>query len=118
MNQDQITGIIRAIVPPIVAWLAAKGVIGAESAGEIVTALTAIAVALWSIYIHMPDRTAAIALANDPVHIVKAVARLPEVKNIDIEPTVKGIKLAADVGSTPDAVVTIAKPPPTDPKDK
>lgn len=106
MNQDQITGIIRAFAPPIVAYLAAKGWIGASSAGDITALLVAIGVALWSVAIHRRERTVAI------------VAGMPEVKKVEIEPTPSGKALAAAVGSAPDAVVTVARPPPTPPKDK
>ena len=121
MNQsriDQITGVLRAVLPALLALLVGKGWLLPGSEGDITTAVVTFVAAAWSVYIHMPDRTAAIALANDPAHIVKAVAKLPEVKAINIEPTTKGKALAAAVGSAPDAVVTVAKPPPTPPKDK
>jgi len=106
MNQDQITGIIRAFAPPLVAYLAAKGWIGAESTGDITALLVAIGVALWSVAIHRRERTVAI------------VAAMPEVKKVEIEPTPSGKALADAVGSKPSAIVTLAKPPPTSPKDK
>lgn len=54
MNQDQITGIIRAVVPPAVTWLAAKGYLSAGSTDSIVSALIAIVAAVgaagWSVH--------------------------------------------------------------------
>ena len=49
MNQDQATGIVRAAVPPLVAYLAAKGVIPIGSADAILAAGVAIVAAAWSI---------------------------------------------------------------------
>ncbi len=52
MNQDQIGGIVRAVVPPVVAWIAAKGVIPASSVTGVDDALIALVVtggvAAWS----------------------------------------------------------------------
>jgi len=52
MNQDQIGGIVRAVVPPLVAWIAAKGIIPASSVTGVDDALVAVivtgAVAAWS----------------------------------------------------------------------
>ncbi len=50
MNQDQLTGIIRAVVPPLVAYLVAKGYIPAGSADPLVAAAVAVAAAVWSIH--------------------------------------------------------------------
>jgi hypothetical protein len=49
VNQDQLGGIVRAIVPPLVTWLVAKNIIPAGSADLIVSAAVAIAAAGWSI---------------------------------------------------------------------
>jgi len=49
MNQDQATGIVRAIVPPLVAYLAAKGIIPIGSADTILAAGVAIVAAVWSV---------------------------------------------------------------------
>jgi len=50
MNLDQITGVIRAVVPPLVAYLAAKGYIPAGSADSIIAAAVAVAAAVWSVH--------------------------------------------------------------------
>jgi hypothetical protein len=49
MNQDQLGGIVRAIVPPLVTWLVAKNVIPAGSADSIIAAAVAVAAAGWSV---------------------------------------------------------------------
>lgn len=48
MNQDQITGIIRAVVPPLVTYLVAKGIIPVGSADAVIAAAAAVAAAGWS----------------------------------------------------------------------
>ena len=54
MNSDQITGILRAIVPPVVAWLVAKGYVHlADPKGfgdAIIAALVALGAAGWSVH--------------------------------------------------------------------
>jgi hypothetical protein len=57
MNYDQLTGIIRAVVPPLVAYLAAKGIIPAGSGDAILAALVAIAAAAWSIHNNQSGKT-------------------------------------------------------------
>lgn len=49
MNQDQLGGIVRAIVPPLITWLVAKNVIPAGSADAIISAAVAVAAAAWSV---------------------------------------------------------------------
>lgn len=49
MNQDQLGGIVRAVVPPLVTYLVAKGIVPAGSADSLIAAAVAIAAAGWSI---------------------------------------------------------------------
>jgi D-alanyl-D-alanine carboxypeptidase len=49
MNQDQLGGILRAIVPPLVTWLVAKNIVPAGSADSIISAAVAVAAAAWSV---------------------------------------------------------------------
>ncbi len=49
MNQDQLGGIVRAVVPPLITWLVAKNVIPAGSADTVISAAVAIAAAAWSV---------------------------------------------------------------------
>ncbi len=50
MNYDQITGIIRSLVPAVLAFVAAKGWIPGDSIPLITTAVVAIAAAIWSVF--------------------------------------------------------------------
>jgi len=49
MNLDQLGGIVRAVVPPLVTYLVAKGIIPAGSADAVISAAVAIAAAVWSV---------------------------------------------------------------------
>jgi hypothetical protein len=49
MNQDQLGGIVRAVVPPLVTWLVTKNIIPAGSADLVISAAVAIAAAAWSV---------------------------------------------------------------------
>lgn len=49
MNQDQLGGIVRAVVPPLVTWLVAKNIVPAGSADAVISAAAAIAAAAWSV---------------------------------------------------------------------
>ena len=54
MNSDQFTGILRAIIPGAVAWIAAKGIIPANLVTSglddaIITVLSVAGVAIWSV---------------------------------------------------------------------
>lgn len=57
MNYDQITGILRAVFPPLVAYLAAKGIVPAGSADAILAAVVAIAAAAWSVMNNQTGKT-------------------------------------------------------------
>lgn len=52
MNSDQFTGIIRAIVPGIVGYLAGKGLIPQSAVGDfgnaLVTIISVLGIAAWS----------------------------------------------------------------------
>ena len=48
MNQDQLGGVVRAVVPPLITYLVAKGIIPAGSVDAIVSAAVAVAAAVWS----------------------------------------------------------------------
>lgn len=68
-NQDQITGILRIIIPVICTWLAAKGFSAFNDAG-IVAGITTVAVSLaavvWSIMTHTDAAKIKSAAAIDP----------------------------------------------------
>ena len=49
MNADMIGGIIRALVPPVIAYLIGKGTLPAGDYGAVVTGLVAVVTAIWSV---------------------------------------------------------------------
>jgi hypothetical protein len=57
MNQDQLGGIVRAVVPPLITYLVAKGFVPAGSADAIISAAAAIAAAVWSIATNKTGKT-------------------------------------------------------------
>ncbi len=50
MNQDQVSGIIRAIAPALLAYLVGKGWVGEGSVADITAAAVAIGAAIWSFF--------------------------------------------------------------------
>lgn len=49
MNQEELGGVVRAVIAPLVAYAAGKGWIGADSVALVVTAIAAVATAVWSV---------------------------------------------------------------------
>ncbi len=50
MNSNQVTGILRAVVPATLAWVAAKGWIQESTVADVTAAVVTIGAAAWSIY--------------------------------------------------------------------
>jgi len=50
MNQDQITGILRAIIPALLAYVVGKGWIAESSIPDITAAVVAVVAAVWSVF--------------------------------------------------------------------
>ena len=57
MNYDQITGILRAVIPPLVTYLSVKGLIPADPGGLWLAAATALAAAVWSVFNNTTGKT-------------------------------------------------------------
>ncbi len=57
MNQDQLGGIVRAVVPPLVTYLVAKNIVPAGSTDAIISAAVAIAAAGWSVVTNKTGKT-------------------------------------------------------------
>jgi len=57
MNIDMLGGIIRAFFPPIFAFLVGKGTLPVGDYGSVVTALVALATAVWSIHTNQTGKT-------------------------------------------------------------
>lgn len=49
MDMNSINGVLRAVVPAILAYAVGKGWIGASAVADITTAVVAVAAALWSV---------------------------------------------------------------------
>lgn len=70
MNQDQITGMIRAIVPAIVAYFAGRGILLNDVAiADLLVALITLGSALWSVYVHTQHRAVANVAAMDATRV-------------------------------------------------
>ena len=51
-NQSQVLGILRAVVPPLVAYLVGRGWVSESAAGEIGAAIVTLLTAAWSVATH------------------------------------------------------------------
>ena len=49
MNYDQITGILRAVVPALLAYFVAKGIITESMVSDVTAAVVTIGAAIWSV---------------------------------------------------------------------
>ena len=49
MNTDMIGGVIRAVLPPVIAYMIGRGVLPAGDYGSVVTGFVALVTAVWSI---------------------------------------------------------------------
>lgn len=49
MNSNQVGGIVRAVVPAVLAYAVAKGWITASSVADVTTAVVTLAAAAWSV---------------------------------------------------------------------
>jgi hypothetical protein len=49
MNTDMIGGVIRAVLPPVIAFLIGKGILPIGDYGSVVTGFVALATAVWSV---------------------------------------------------------------------
>ena len=50
MNSDQLTGIIRAVVPALLAYAVGKGWLTTSMAADISAGVVAVAAAIWSVH--------------------------------------------------------------------
>lgn len=57
MNQDQVTGIVRALVPAILAYAVGKGWISNTTVGDITAIAVALAAAAWSVFNNKTGKT-------------------------------------------------------------
>jgi len=57
MGNDQFTGILRAVIPALVAYVAGKGWLPADTASDVGAGLITIVAAMWSWKTNTPGRT-------------------------------------------------------------
>lgn len=72
MDLNMINGVLRAILPALVAYVVGKGWIPAGSAGDISAAVMALAAAMWSVHTNKPSAVVAAAAANPAVEKIVA----------------------------------------------
>jgi hypothetical protein len=57
MNSDMLGGIIRATLPPVIAFVVGKGILPAGDYGSVVTGLISLVTALWSVHSNKTGKT-------------------------------------------------------------
>ena len=88
MNGDQLGGILRAVLPAIGAYIAAKGWLPIGTVNEIGGAIITAAVAFWSFK------------TNAPAAMISSVAANPEVSKIVTTPSVAAADPSSKVTSS------------------
>lgn len=88
MTPDSVNGILRAVVPAILAYVAGRGWISSTSIPDIMAAVLALSAAFWSY------------MSNRPAAIVAKVNALPAVAGVVTTATPEGKELALSVPSS------------------
>ena len=57
MNTDMVGGIIRALFPPLFAFLVGKGILPAGDYGAVATGFVALLTAIWSVHSNQTGKT-------------------------------------------------------------
>jgi hypothetical protein len=73
MNRNQLTGIARALVPALIAYVVGKGWLSESSASDVSAAIVALLAAGWSVQAHT-DASA-----------IKTVTDMPDIKQIVVK---------------------------------
>jgi hypothetical protein len=60
MNQQQFLGILRIVLPSVMAFVVAKGWIVEGQVADLSTAIVTIAAAAWSLFVHTQSNTVAV----------------------------------------------------------
>ncbi len=63
MNQEQVLGILRIVLPSIMAFFVGKGWIADSAVADLTTATVTIAAAVWSGFVHTQRNAAAVVAA-------------------------------------------------------
>lgn len=109
LNWEQIKGLIRTVIIGLggvaiaFGWLPAADLqfLTSDTFLAALGALGSLVVAGMGWWSHQ---------THSPANAVAVVAAMPEVAKVEVVPTQAGLDLKAAVGSTPDALVTVAKP--------
>ena len=97
MNQNQLAGIARALVPAIVAYVVGRGWLSESSAASVAAAVIALLSAGWSMQAHTD------------ANAIKTVAAMPDVKAIVAEPNPQDGMAAAVADTTQVKVISSAQ---------
>jgi len=73
INKDQLLGILRAVIPALMAYLVGRGWISESSAGEVGAAIITLAAAGWSIGVHTDSAK------------IASVEEMPAIKKIVVD---------------------------------
>ena len=73
MNRQQLTGIARALVPALIAYIVGKGWLSQSSATDVSAAIIALLAAGWSVQ------------TNSDASAIKTVTAMPDVKQIVVK---------------------------------
>lgn len=113
MNQAQFLGILRALLPALMAYAVGRGWVSESSAGEVTAAIVTLAAAGWSLAVHTDSNKLA------------EVEAMPAVKKILVDPAAPSGDAASDAAvdrDRPKVSVDMPKPAPpaaaSSPKDK
>jgi len=104
-NQNQISGMIRIVVPAALAYAAGAGWIhlSTEQSAAWTDAVVNASVGIVSIVMLFWS-----GHSNSNPEMVKSVAAIPEVSKVEVKTTPEGAALKAAAGSAPEALVVFA----------
>lgn len=69
MNQEQVLGFLRIVLPVILAYAVGKGYITEGMVSDLTAAIVTIAAGLWSVYSHAQSKTVAAIAAYDTTRV-------------------------------------------------
>ena len=97
MNQQQVMSVVRDLLQIVGTFLTTYGIFSQEQWQPIAGGLLMIAPVVWGM------------LAHTQANAIAVAAAIPDVAKVEVKPTPTGIALKDAAGSTPDALVTVAK---------
>ncbi len=101
MNQDQITGILRALIPAVLAYVVGRGWLPETVVADVTAAALAIAAAVWS-YVNNSTVSKATSVVKEDgeVEIVVHPTASAGMRELAIDPAVRNIVSATSIVST------------------